>query len=135
MGTAALRGASRAPLGILDDVTTSPASRRLASARPALAPKCQLILARTLSSFITQQAQLPDVPRTVREQRGESKLAGTADTLLQVSQLLEFALHLRVRRAVEACFALEQVALGADRQFQGQLHETKHVGNHLRRKR
>src|SRR5436309_3511503 len=49
MGTAALRGASRAPLGILDDVTTSPASRRLASARPALAPKCQLILARTLS--------------------------------------------------------------------------------------
>src|SRR3989454_9158860 len=50
MGTAALRGASRAPLGILDDVTTSPASRRLASARPALAPKCQLILARTLSA-------------------------------------------------------------------------------------
>src|SRR5206468_10761509 len=34
------RGASRAKLGILDDATTSPASRRLASARPALAPKC-----------------------------------------------------------------------------------------------
>src|SRR5213083_1704786 len=48
MGTAVLRSASRAPLGILDDVTTSPASRRLASARPALAPKCQLILAQTL---------------------------------------------------------------------------------------
>jgi len=27
-------------LPLLDDVTTSPASRRLASARPALAPKC-----------------------------------------------------------------------------------------------
>src|SRR5947208_13574638 len=38
-----------AALPLLDDITTSPASRRLASACPALAPKCQLILARTLS--------------------------------------------------------------------------------------
>ncbi len=37
-----------AALPLLDDITTSPASRRLASACPALAPKCQLILARTL---------------------------------------------------------------------------------------
>src|SRR5437762_12423290 len=44
------RGGERASaaLPLLDDITTSPASRRLASARPALAPKCQLILARTL---------------------------------------------------------------------------------------
>src|SRR2546428_1566950 len=41
-------GRASAALPLLDDVTTSPASRRLASARPALAPKCQLILARTL---------------------------------------------------------------------------------------
>src|SRR5205809_6901011 len=41
-------GRVSAALPILDDITTSPASRRLASARPALAPKCQLILARTL---------------------------------------------------------------------------------------
>ena len=32
---------------------TSPASRRLASARPALAPECELILARTLKSEST----------------------------------------------------------------------------------
>src|SRR5881396_2151998 len=38
-----------AALPLLDDITTSPAARRLASACPALAPKCQLILARTLS--------------------------------------------------------------------------------------
>src|SRR2546428_9043969 len=43
-------GRASAALPLLDDVTTSPASRRLASARPALAPKCQLILARTLSN-------------------------------------------------------------------------------------
>src|SRR5512139_2938937 len=43
-------GRASAALPLLDDVTTSPASRRLASARPALAPKCQLIFARTLSS-------------------------------------------------------------------------------------
>src|SRR5881396_542669 len=42
-------GRASAALPLLDDVSTSPASRRLASARPALAPKCQLILARTLS--------------------------------------------------------------------------------------
>jgi len=49
-------GRASAALPLLDDVTTSPASRRLASARPrsaagatVLAPKCQLILARTLS--------------------------------------------------------------------------------------
>src|SRR5438093_163786 len=42
-------GRASAALPLLDDVTTSPASRRLASARPALAPKCQLILARALS--------------------------------------------------------------------------------------
>jgi hypothetical protein len=42
---AALRGAAR---GILDDVTTSPASRRLASARPALASECEFIFAQTL---------------------------------------------------------------------------------------
>ncbi|MGA2261979.1 MAG: hypothetical protein ABSH28_11135, partial [Acidobacteriota bacterium] len=30
-----------AALPLLDDVITSPASRRLASARPALAPKCK----------------------------------------------------------------------------------------------
>src|SRR3989442_9884031 len=41
-------GRASASLPLLDDVTTSPASRRLASARPALAPKCQVILARTL---------------------------------------------------------------------------------------
>ena len=40
-------GLASAALPILDDVTTSPASRRLAYARPALAPKCQLVLART----------------------------------------------------------------------------------------
>src|SRR5436309_6445361 len=36
------RGGGRASpaLPLLDDATTSPASRRLASARPALAPKC-----------------------------------------------------------------------------------------------
>ena len=39
-----------AALPLLDDGTASPASRRLASARPALAPKCELILARTLSA-------------------------------------------------------------------------------------
>src|SRR5438552_11267098 len=33
-------GRASAALPLLDDVTTSPASRRLASARPALAPKC-----------------------------------------------------------------------------------------------
>src|SRR5947208_12446870 len=38
-----------AALPLLGDITTSPASRRLASACPALAPECQLILARTLS--------------------------------------------------------------------------------------
>src|SRR5207237_9247428 len=39
---AARRGGGPAPaaLPLLDAVTTSPASRRLASARPALAPKC-----------------------------------------------------------------------------------------------
>jgi len=42
-------GRASAALPLLDDVATSPASRRLASARPALAPKCQLIIARTLS--------------------------------------------------------------------------------------
>src|SRR5438094_3731299 len=36
----ARRRAASAALPLLDDVTTSPASRRLASARPALAPKC-----------------------------------------------------------------------------------------------
>src|SRR5207248_7308841 len=41
-------GRVRAELGSFDDVTTSPASRRLASAFPALAPERQLILARTL---------------------------------------------------------------------------------------
>src|SRR5881392_391004 len=41
-----------AALPLLDDITTSPASRRLASACPALAPKCHLILARTLSPKI-----------------------------------------------------------------------------------
>ena len=37
------RGGGRvsAALPLLDDDTTSPASRRLASARPALAPKCK----------------------------------------------------------------------------------------------
>jgi len=44
-------GRASAALPLLDDVTTSPASRRLASARPALAPKRQPILARTLSGF------------------------------------------------------------------------------------
>jgi hypothetical protein len=39
-------------LPLLDDVTTSPASRRLASAHPALAPKCELIFARTLRKRI-----------------------------------------------------------------------------------
>ena len=34
-------GRASAALPLLDDVTTSPASRRLASARPALAPKCK----------------------------------------------------------------------------------------------
>src|SRR5881296_1706591 len=58
MVAAALRGASRASLGILDDVTTSPASRRLVSARPALAPKCQLILARTLSRSLLHSSIL-----------------------------------------------------------------------------
>ena len=38
---------------------TSPASRRLASAHPALEPKCQLILARALSSLL----QTPDCQR------------------------------------------------------------------------
>src|SRR5207249_10346731 len=33
-------GRASAALPLVDDVTTSPASRRLASARPALAPKC-----------------------------------------------------------------------------------------------
>jgi len=33
--------ASSAALPLLDDDTASPASRRLASARPALAPKCK----------------------------------------------------------------------------------------------
>src|SRR5207237_1933443 len=33
-------GRVSAVLPLLDDATTSPASRRLASARPALAPKC-----------------------------------------------------------------------------------------------
>jgi len=44
------RGGGRAfaALPLLDDVTASPASRRLASARPALAPECELIFARTL---------------------------------------------------------------------------------------
>ena len=41
-------GRASAALLLLDDVTTSPASQRLASAHPALAPKCQVILARTL---------------------------------------------------------------------------------------
>jgi hypothetical protein len=41
-------GRASAALPLLDDVTASPPSRRLASARPALAPKCQLIFARTL---------------------------------------------------------------------------------------
>jgi A/G-specific adenine glycosylase len=44
-------GRASAALPLLDDVTTSPASWRLASARPALAPKCQLIFARTLRSM------------------------------------------------------------------------------------
>src|SRR5438093_11461947 len=50
-------GQASAALPLLDYVTTSPASRRLASACPALAPKCQLILARTLrrKSFATTQ--------------------------------------------------------------------------------
>jgi hypothetical protein len=34
-------GRASAALPLLDDVTTSPASQRLASARPALAPKCK----------------------------------------------------------------------------------------------
>jgi hypothetical protein len=34
-------GQASASLPLLDDVTASPASRRLASARPALAPKCK----------------------------------------------------------------------------------------------
>ena len=34
-------GRASAALPLLDDDTTSPASRRLASARPALAPKCK----------------------------------------------------------------------------------------------
>jgi len=48
-------GRASAALPLLDDVTTSPASRRLASARPrstagatVLAPKCELIIARAL---------------------------------------------------------------------------------------
>ena len=45
-------GRASAALPLLDDVTTSPASRRLASARPALAPKCQVIFARALSAGI-----------------------------------------------------------------------------------
>ena len=38
-----------AALPLLNDITISPASRRLASARPALAPECELIFARILS--------------------------------------------------------------------------------------
>src|SRR5213083_1138904 len=51
-------GRASAALPLLDDVTTSPASRRLASARPALAPKCQLILARTLSRSLLHSSIL-----------------------------------------------------------------------------
>jgi len=47
-------GRASAALPLLGDVTTSPASWRLASARPALAPKCQLILARTLTRISHQ---------------------------------------------------------------------------------
>ena len=53
---------------LLDDVTTSPPSRRLASARPALAPKCQLILARTLRIPRIVDHELF---RVIREIRGE----------------------------------------------------------------
>jgi hypothetical protein len=40
-----------ASLALLDNVPALPASRRLASAHAALAPKCELISARALSSF------------------------------------------------------------------------------------
>src|SRR4030042_844116 len=41
-------GRASAALPLLDDVPTSPASRRLASARTALAPKCKLIFSQAL---------------------------------------------------------------------------------------
>jgi len=41
--------AGRRCCSLLDDGTASPASRRLASARPALASKCEVIFARALS--------------------------------------------------------------------------------------
>jgi ubiquinone/menaquinone biosynthesis C-methylase UbiE len=45
-------GRASAALPLLDDGTASPASRRLASARPALAPKCEVISAQALSPLI-----------------------------------------------------------------------------------
>ena len=56
-------GRASAVLPILDDVTTSPTSRRLASARPALAPKCEFIFARTLrdSGVIAAKLSNPSI--------------------------------------------------------------------------
>jgi ABC-type nitrate/sulfonate/bicarbonate transport system permease component len=47
-------GLASAALPLLDDVIISSASRRLASVRPALAPKCRLIFARTLGTMAFQ---------------------------------------------------------------------------------
>src|SRR3989442_15387770 len=44
-----------AALRLLDDITTSPAGRRLASSCPPRAPKCQLILERTLRKILSSR--------------------------------------------------------------------------------
>ena len=49
---APVRSRASAALPLLDDDTASPASRRLASARPALAPKCEFISAQALTSTV-----------------------------------------------------------------------------------
>jgi hypothetical protein len=75
-------GRASAALPLLDDVTASPPSRRLASARPALAPKCQLIFARTLRWEGVQNGEL------LRRAAGRFDVLVTMDRNLEIQQPL-----------------------------------------------
>jgi len=72
-------GRASAAFPLLDDVTTSPASRRLASARPALAPERELILARTLRGGGPLES--PKIPRFPARLAAWNKRAGVTVAL------------------------------------------------------
>src|SRR5947207_8186839 len=73
-----------AALPLLDDITTSPASRRLASACPALAPKCQLILARTL------RRNMVDKDRTSSSQTAHPLIETALASKAPIAELIGF---------------------------------------------